>query len=76
MTELSGITLPGIRRFNFIMGFIHLIQAVLMLMLSSNFSLPITSSFQVFDVSIGKLVPLHETLIELSIGPIVSVSGR
>ncbi|MFC1871718.1 heliorhodopsin HeR [Chloroflexota bacterium] len=72
MAELSSITLPGIRRFNFIMGFIHFIQAVLMLMLSSNFSLPITSSFQVFDVSIGKLVPLHETLIDLSIGPIVA----
>jgi len=73
MAELSSITLPGIRRFNFIMGFIHFIQAVLMLMLSSNFSLPITSSFQVFDVSIGKLVPLHETIINISIGPIVAV---
>jgi len=73
LAGLSGITLPGIRRFNFIMGFIHLIQAVLMLMISSNFSLPITSSFQVFDPSVGQLVPLHETLINISIGPIVAV---
>ena len=73
MTKSSRITNSGLRRFNFIMGFVHLIQAILMLMLSTDFSLPITSSFQVFDPSAGQLVPLHETILEIGIGPIVAV---
>ncbi len=44
-----------------------------MLMLSNSFSLPVTTSFQVFDPSVGQLVPLHETLIEIGIGPAVAV---
>ncbi|MHC4183165.1 MAG: heliorhodopsin HeR [Planctomycetota bacterium] len=61
-----------LRRFNIIMGFFHLIQGILMLILSSDFSLPITSSFQVFDTTLNKLVPLHDTLINLQIGPMVA----
>ena len=61
-----------LRRFNIIMGFFHLIQGILMLSLSSNFSLPITSSFQVFDTTLNKLVPQHDTLINLQIGPMVA----
>ena len=61
-----------LRRFNIIMGFFHLIQGILMLMLSSDFSLPITSSFQVFDTTLNKLVPLHDTLVNLQIGPMIA----
>jgi len=61
-----------LRRFNIIMGFFHLIQGILMLVLSSDFSLPITSSFQVFDTTLNKLIPLHDTLINLQIGPMVA----
>jgi hypothetical protein len=61
-----------LRRFNIVMGFFHLIQGGLMLFLSSDFSLPITSSFQVFDTALNKLVPLHETLVDLQIGPMVA----
>ena len=61
-----------LRRFNIIMGFFHLIQGILMLVLSSDFSLPITSSFQVFDTTLNKLIPLHDTLVNLQIGPMVA----
>lgn len=72
MAEGNGITIRGLRRFNLIMGFFHLIQAVVMLLLSNDFSLPITSSFQVFDTSLGRLVPDYSTLVELRIGPLVA----
>jgi hypothetical protein len=61
-----------LRRFNIIMGFFHLVQGTLMFLLSSDFTLPITSSFQVFDSAANKLVPLHDTLVDLQIGPVVA----
>jgi len=68
----KDIKFKKLRRFNIIMGFFHLIQGGLMLFLSSNFSLPVTSSFQVFDTTLNKLVPLHDTLVNLQIGPMVA----
>jgi hypothetical protein len=72
MTQGAEILIPRIRRFNLFMGFFHLIQGVLILALSNSFSLPVTSSFQIFDVNIGKLVPFHDTIIDLRIGPMVA----
>jgi hypothetical protein len=66
------IKIKKLRRFNIIMGFFHLVQGTLMLLLSSDFALPITSSFQVFDSAANKLVPLHDTLVDLQIGPAVA----
>jgi hypothetical protein len=66
------IKIKKLRRFNIIMGFFHLVQGTLMLLLSSDFTLPVTSSFQVFDSTVNKLVPLHDTLVELQIGPLVT----
>ena len=68
----KDIKFKKLRRFNVIMGFFHLIQGGLMLFLSSDFSLPVTSSFQVFNTTLNKLVPLHDTLINLQIGPMVA----
>lgn len=72
MAEKQGITIPGLRRFNIVMGFFHFIQGVLMLLMSNEFTLPITSSFQVFDTATNRLVPFHDTLVNLPIGPMVA----
>ena len=61
-----------LRWFNGGMGLLHLAQGVLMLVLSSDFSLPITASFLEFDPAAGKLAPIPETLVNLLIGPLVA----
>lgn len=61
-----------LRKFNLVMFFLHLIQGILMLVLSSDFKLPVTTSFVEFDPSLGKLFPNLETFTELSIGPMVA----
>jgi hypothetical protein len=54
------------------MGIFHLTQGILMLLLSSDFSLPVTSAFQVFDPAAGRLVTSYDTIVELHIGPMVA----
>ncbi len=62
----------GLRRFNLIMAALHFIQGTAMLLLSSNFSLPVMSSYLQFDRTVNKLVPVPETLFDLRIGPVVA----
>ncbi|MFQ5874357.1 MAG: heliorhodopsin HeR, partial [Dehalococcoidia bacterium] len=57
---------------NGVMGLVHLIQGLLMLALSTDFSLPVTASFLEFDPAAGKLAPVPETLVDLPIGPLVA----
>ena len=64
--------LQGLRRFNLIMAGLHFIQGVAMLLLSSNFSLPVKASFLRFDVQTMSLVPNPESLFNLRIGPAVA----
>jgi hypothetical protein len=72
----SNITFPYLRRFNLIMGFLHFIQASIMLILAlvvpqiRDFQLPITTAFLYFNGS--ALVPAYTTLTTIPIGPIVS----
>ncbi|RJO59434.1 hypothetical protein C4546_02340 [Candidatus Parcubacteria bacterium] len=61
-----------IRVFNLLMGFLHLFQAILMLFLSTDFSLPITSAFVEMNLSSGKLEPVLRNLFDLQIGPLVA----
>lgn len=66
-------TLGRLRTFNLVMGFLHLAQGIAMLLLSSGFSLPVTTSFVEFDPAAGVLVPVTETLFDLRIGPLVAL---
>jgi len=72
MAAETRLSIPRLRRFNLIMGTFHLVQGILMLVLSSDFSLPVTSTFQVFDPAAGKLVTSYDTIIDLRIGPLVA----
>lgn len=70
---ITARTLSRLRRFNLAMGFLHLLQAIAMLLLSSSFALPVTTSFVVFDPAAGRLAPDIETLFDLRIGPLVAL---
>lgn len=61
-----------LRIFNLVMFVFHLIQGVLMLVLSSDFALPITSSFVNFNQELGKLMPVLKEEFTLQIGPLVA----
>lgn len=54
------------------MAFLHFIQGVLMLYLSNNFELPVTSSFLEFNAQAEQLVPVLKTEFSLRIGPMVA----
>ena len=66
------VPLLRLRRFNAIMGLVHLVQGILMFLLSTDFALPVSASFLVFERSVNKLVPSLETLFDLRIGPLVA----
>ena len=66
------IQLPRLRRFNVVMGAFHLVQAILMLALSTDFALPVTTAFQVFDADADRLVPDFRTAFDLPIAPLVA----
>jgi hypothetical protein len=74
----SEITFPYLRRFNLIMGILHLIQASLMLTLAlvipqiRDFELPITTAFLEYVDPPGILAPNYTQLTTIPIGPIVS----
>jgi hypothetical protein len=62
-----------LRRYNLFMGFLHLAQAVVIFLLSNDFSLPITTSFLRFVPQTGKLGPVTNTLVNLPFGPMVAL---
>lgn len=64
--------LVRLRRFNIFMGCLHFVQGVAMLVLSSDFKLPVTGSFLKFDPMAQKLLPEAKTLFELKIGPTIA----
>lgn len=75
MTALlrSDDTFKGLRRFNLFAAALHAVQGVVMLVVSSDFTLPVTSSFVELDAATGKLAPvLHESLL-LRVGPLVAL---
>jgi hypothetical protein len=63
----------GLRRFNLFMGFLHLVQGILMIVLSNDTAYPIFTNFLKFDRTIMSLVPDPKLAFELRFGPTVAV---
>jgi hypothetical protein len=63
----------GLRRFNLIMGFLHLIQGILMIALSNDTTYPIYTNFLKFDINTLSLAPDPKIAYELRFGPAVAV---
>ena len=76
---MNNDKLKGLRRFNIIMGFFHLIQGGFMLFVSLNwdkvkdFQIPIISNFLEFNQKIGALVTVTEEVFKLPFGIMVAV---
>ena len=63
----------SLRRFNLIMGFLHLIQGILMIVLSNATTYPIYTNFLNFDVATRSLAPNPQLIYELRFGPAVAL---
>jgi len=62
-----------LRLYNLFMGFLHLAQAVVIIVLSNSFSLPVTTSYLTFNPALGRLWPSADVLVELPLGIMVAV---
>jgi len=62
----------SLRRFNAIMGVLHLVQAILMIVLSNDTTYPIYTNFLTFDTQAGALLPSSKLFFELRFGPAVA----
>ncbi len=69
----SEKTFTGLRRFNAIMGLLHLVQGVLMIVLSNDTTYPIYTNFLRFDPDTFSLTPNPSLAYELRFGPAVAV---
>jgi hypothetical protein len=66
-------TFKGLRRFNVVMGFLHLVQGILMIVLSNSTTYPILTNFLKFDPLSQSLVPNPTPFFDLRFGPAVAV---
>jgi hypothetical protein len=65
-------TYRGLRRFNAFMGFLHLLQGILMVVLSNDTTYPVYTTFLSFDLDTFTPAPNPELLYELRFGPVVA----
>src|SRR5512137_1996058 len=66
-------TYTGLRRFNLVMGFLHLVQGIFMIAISNATTFPIYTNFLTFDPQKMALVPNPQLVYELRFGPAVAV---
>jgi Heliorhodopsin len=72
VTQRPASVYQGLRRFNLIMGFLHLVQGVLMIVLSNDTTYPIFTNFLKFDLATFSLTPDPKLAYELRFGPAVA----
>ncbi len=65
--------LKGLRRFNLVMGFLHLIQGVFMWVVSNDTAYPIFTNFLKFNTQTMSLSPNPTLAYELRFGPFVAI---
>ncbi|MCJ7624847.1 MAG: heliorhodopsin HeR [Anaerolineaceae bacterium] len=64
--------LGRLKRFNLIMGFLHLLQGIFMVLLSNDTTYPIFTNFLKFNTETFSLVPDPKLIYELRFGPAVA----
>jgi hypothetical protein len=64
--------MAGLRRFNLIMGFLHLIQGVFMVIVSNDTTYPIFTNYLNFDIATRSLKPDPQLFYNLRFGPAVA----
>jgi len=71
--EASEKTFLGLRRFNAAMGLLHLVQGILMILLSNDTTYPIYTNYLRFDLSTFSLTPDPKLAYNLRFGPAVAI---
>lgn len=71
-TRTTPTGIGRLRRFNLAMGGLHLVQGILMVLLSSRFALPLVANFLYFNPQTKRLVPQPETLVNVRLGPAIA----
>ncbi len=67
-TIAKEIKFTSLRRFNLVMGFLHLVQGLFMIFVSNDTTYPIFTNFLNFDVATRSLKPNAQLLYELPFG--------
>jgi len=62
-----------LRIFNAVMGVFHCIQGILMLVLSNEFTLPLTYTHPEYNAITQTITPVSETFFDIRIGPLVAL---
>ncbi|MEF8850350.1 MAG: heliorhodopsin HeR [Candidatus Bipolaricaulota bacterium] len=70
--EKSSYDFGKLRSYNFFMGLLHLAQAIVMYLLSNDFSLPVTTLYLQFDPETTSLSQNLQTLGNVRLGPLVA----
>jgi hypothetical protein len=73
ITSATDQTFSGLRRFNLIMGFLHLIQGVFMWVVSNDKTYPIFTNYLNFDPATVTLKPNPQLWYALPFGPAVAI---
>jgi hypothetical protein len=73
MTTRAPVQYEGLRRFNAVMGVLHLVQGILMIVLSNDTTYPIYTHFLRFDLQTFRLTPDPKLVHDLLFGPAVAV---
>jgi hypothetical protein len=71
-SDVPEKTYQGLRRFNLAMGFLHLVQGILMIVLSNATTYPIYTNFLSFNTDTLSLTPDPQLFYELRFGPAIA----
>ncbi len=71
-TSAEELKFTSLRRFNLGMGFLHLVQGILMILISNDTTYPIYTNYLSFDVATRTLAPNPELFYEVPFGIAVS----
>jgi hypothetical protein len=71
-TSATDRKFTGLRRFNLIMGFLHLVQGIFMILVSNETTYPIFTNYLNFDLATRSLKPGTELFYELPFGTAVA----
>ena len=72
-TQEGDVRFKKLRTFNAVMGVIHMLQGILMLVLSNAFTLPLNFTRPEYDAVTNTISPVSETFFNVPIGPLVAL---
>jgi len=72
-TKTDESKFSGLRRFNGIMGFLHLVQGIFMILVSNDTTYPIFTNYLNFDIATRSLKPNAQLLYNVPFGPAVAI---